>query len=194
MELVLAAACLGLDESALREEFKRAFRDSAPERRVEAVRKLASSQEEETVALLAGALKDPAKEVRRAAAAALETARDQTGVAIKPLCALLVNKEEDPGVRYACAKALGKAHYKYEPIEALIRTISEITPQDRHLFDFGANVTDVLNGMAGEDFGKDRRTPELWQNWWEENRDRLRKEDEVRREERRRAEAKEKKK
>lgn len=194
MEFLLAVACLAADESALREEFARAFRDPAPERRAEAVRKLAGSREEGTLGLLAGALRDPSKEVRRAAAEALEACRDEGGVAIKPLCAVLVDKEEDPDVRYACAKALSKARYKYEPIEALIRTISSITPQERHLFSFGARVTDVLNAMAGEDFGKERRTPELWQNWWEENRDRLKKEDEARRQEYRKGAGQEKKK
>ena len=65
----------------------------------------------------------------------------------------------------------------------MIDTISNISNKDRELFEFGANVTEVLETYTGEKFGRDKRTPELWQNWWDETKDKIKKEDDAKREE-----------
>jgi hypothetical protein len=122
-------------------------------------------------------LKDKDKAVRKAAAEALEKADDKKGAAIKPLAAVLNDKKEDVEVRYAAAKALGKAQYKHDTLEALITCITSITNQDRDLHKFGADVTDVLNKFSGEDFGKGKQTPMLWEQWWADNKEKFKAED-----------------
>ena len=123
------------------------------------------------------ALKDKDKAVRKAAAEALEKADDKKGAAIKPLGAVLNDKAEDVEVRYAAAKALGKAQFKHDATEALVTCITSITNKDRDLFKFGADVTAVLNKFAGEDFGSGKQTPSLWEQWWADNKEKLKAED-----------------
>ena len=123
------------------------------------------------------ALKDKDKAVRKAAAEALEKADDKKGLAIKPLAEVLNNKAEDPAVRYAAAKALGKAQFKHDALEALITCICSIGNKDRDLHQFGADVTEILNKFSGEDFGKGKQTPMLWEQWWADNKEKLKAED-----------------
>jgi hypothetical protein len=177
------AALAAQDEAARRAAFEKEFKDKDAAKRVEAVRKLAGAQEEKTLGLLAGALKDAANDVKKAVAETIEASTDGGGVAIAPLCAILVSKKEDPAVRLACAKALGKARYRTQPILAMIETISNISNKERDLFEFGANVTEVLEKYTGEQFGREKRTPELWSNWWDENKEKIKKEDDAKREE-----------
>lgn len=171
------------DENALRETFAKEFKAKDAAKRVEAVKKLAGAKEEKTIALLASHAKDEAKEVQIAVAETIEGCTDAGGAAIKPLCAVLVDKKEEPEVRLACAKALGKAHYKADAIEALIDMISGITNADKNLFSTGAAVTEVLNGVAGQKFGQGKETPALWQQWWTENKAKVQKEDAAKKEE-----------
>lgn len=180
LALALAAAP---DENALRDAFDSEIVSKEPARRVEAVRKLAGAKEEKTVALLASRLKDPAREVQLAVAETLATVTDEAGAALKPLCAVLIPKKADPEVRLACARALAKSKYKLYPVSAMIDVISSISNEERHLHAFGADVVDILNAYTGEDFGKGRTTPALWEAWWDENKARLQKEDEARLEE-----------
>lgn len=175
MDILIA---LLLDEATLRAAVEKA-KDAAP--RAEAVRKLAGAKEEKSIDVLAQALKDPEKDVRKAAAEALETAEDGKGKAIKALGALLNDKKEDPDLRLAAAKALGKARFKVEAIEAFLLCIGSITNQDRSLFKFGADVTLVLNKFAGEDFGAGKQTFSLWEQWWAENKEKTLKDDEQKR-------------
>lgn len=123
------------------------------------------------------ALQAKDKDARKAAAEALEKADDKKGAAIKPLAAVLNDKAEDVEVRYAAAKALGKAQFKHDTLEALITCITSITNADRHLHKFGADVTDVLNKFSGEDFGKGKQTPSLWEQWWADNREKFKADD-----------------
>jgi hypothetical protein len=92
-----------------------------------------------------------------------------------------MDAKEDPAVRLAASKALAKSPYKHDPIDAMIKTISSITNKDRELFKFGADVTVVLELKAGEQFSRTKETPMLWQGWWGENREKLKKEDEKKR-------------
>jgi thioredoxin-like negative regulator of GroEL len=123
------------------------------------------------------ALKDKDKAARKAAAEALEKVDDKKGLAIKPLGEVLNNKAEDPEIRYAAAKALGKAQFKHDALEAFITCITSITNKDRDLHKFGADVTDVLNKFSGEDFGKGKQTPSLWEQWWADNKEKYKQED-----------------
>lgn len=123
------------------------------------------------------ALKDKDKAVRKAAAEALEKADDKKGAAIRPLGAVLNDKAEDVEVRYAAAKALGKAQFKHDALEALITCITSITNKDRDLHKFGADVTAVLNKFSGEDFGMGKQTPMLWEQWWADNKEKFKAED-----------------
>jgi HEAT repeat protein len=123
------------------------------------------------------ALKDKDKDVRKAAAEALEKADDKKGAAIKPLGEVLNNKAEDVEVRYAAAKALRKAQFKHDALEAFITCITSITNKDRDLHKFGADVTELLNAFSGEDFGKGKQTPMLWEQWWADNKEKLKAED-----------------
>jgi len=167
------------DEKALRDAFQKEIRAKDAAKRVEAAKTLAGAKEEETIALLAGHLKDAAKEVQLAVAETLEGAEDSGGAAIKPLAAVLVDKKADPDVRLACAKALAKAKYKADPTAAMIQAISTISNEEKHLFKFGSDATKVLNKFAGEDFGEGKLTPGLWEKWWAENKEKLKKEDEA---------------
>jgi hypothetical protein len=182
--LALVALALFLpDESALREAFQKEIKASDPAKRVEAVKKLAGAKEEKTLELLAGSVKDGAKEVQVAAAETVAGCDDGGGVAIKSLCAVLVDKKAAPEARVACAKALGKARYKTDAIDAMIEMISGLTNADKNLFKPGADITAVLNQVAGQDYGFGKETPALWQEWWKENKAKVKKEDDAKREE-----------
>ena len=148
---------------------------------VDALKKLAGTKDEKQIDVLVKALQHKDKPVRLAAAETLETADDAKGKAIKPLGAVLNDKKEDVDVRYAAGKALGKAQFKHDATEALVTCITSITNKDRDLFKFGADVTAVLNKFAGEDFGSGKQTPMLWEQWWADNKEKLRKEDEKKR-------------
>lgn len=179
-----AVLCLVLrDEGALREAFQKEIKAKEPAKRVEAVKKLSGAKEEKTIELLAASVKDPAKEVQIAAADTVASCEDGGGVAIKPLCAVLVDKAAAPEPRLACAKALAKARYKADAIDALIIAISGVTNADRHLFVWGADVTKVLNSVAGQEFGVGKQTPALWEGWWKENKAKVEKEDQAKRDE-----------
>jgi hypothetical protein len=179
MKLMLAFAVLGLlrDESALRAAFAKDFKAKEAEQRAAAAKKLAGAKEEATVQALLAGLKDPEKPVRQATAEALESCEDGAGHAIRPLAAVLTSKAEDPAVRLAAAKAIVKAKYRHDSTDALIRTICSITPKDDALFQFGADVTGLLNAFTGENFGKGKQTPMLWEQWWEDHKDQLAKDD-----------------
>lgn len=151
------------NEAVLREEFARGFQDRSPAKRVEAVRKLNALHEEKTLLALAGALKDPVVDVRRAAADIIATCTDVSGAAIKGLCATLLNRKEDRSVRVACAKALGTAQYKAEAIDALVQTLS-VVPEG----------TASLRYLSAQEFKGDA---DAWKKWWNENKPRIVKED-----------------
>ena len=179
--LILCALVQARDEAKLRAEFSAEFKSKEAAKRVEALKKLERCTEEKTIEALAGGLKDPEKEVKKTAADVIATCTDGAGAAIKALCAALVDKKEDPDVRYACAKALAKARYKTEAVNAMIDTISGIENSDRHLHEFGKNVTVLLEGVTGESFSYGKTTPGLWQFWWKENRPKYEKADETKR-------------
>jgi len=179
MPLVLLAS-LAFDESALRESFSKEIQAKEAPARVAAAKKLSGAKEEKTIALLAGHLKDESKDVQLAVVEALEGASDGAGASLKPLAALLVDKKADPDVRLACAKALSKSKYKLVPLSAMIETIAGIANTDKHLHKFGAEVTDLLNKFAGEDFGKGKTTSFLWEQWRDDNKAKFEKEDAAR--------------
>jgi hypothetical protein len=186
----LIATAPAPDEKSLREEFSREIQSKEISGRVAAVKKISGAKEEETISLVAGHLNDEAKEVRIAVAETLEHVEDGAGAAVKPLAAVLVDKKADPDVRLACAKALATSKYKAGPIDAMVETICAITPEERHLHKFGANVTKILNKFTGEDFGQGKNTPNLWEQWWKDNKARHQKEDAARLEEYRKGQKK----
>lgn len=149
--------------------------------RVEAVKKLARTSDEESLKKLVAALKDPDKAVRKAAAETIGTVKDGGGVTPVALAAVLTDKKEDPEVRMAAAKGLSTTPYKAAAIEAYITCISTITNKEVHLHQFGADVTEILNKYSGEDFGKSKQTPMLWEQWWDDNKAKFKKADEERR-------------
>ncbi|HUR39047.1 MAG TPA: HEAT repeat domain-containing protein [Planctomycetota bacterium] len=185
MIVLMAAlsAFLLRDEAALRESFAKDFQAKEASGRVAAVKKLAGAKEEKSVELLAGALKDPELEVRKAAAEALEASTDGAGAAIKGLGEILADKKEDPELRMACAKALSKSRYKGEAFPYFFKTISNILPEERHLYKFGFQVTAILDGYVGKSFGANKETSERWQEWWTDNQAALKKDDAKKREE-----------
>src|SRR5262245_13867790 len=166
-----------LTEPQVRDVFAKEFKDSSPVKREVAVRRLVGLKEDKTLQLLAGALKDPEASVRKTSAEVIATCTDPLGATIKPLCTLLQNKKEDKDLRLACAKALSKAQYKAEPIDALVQTISGIGEQEKELFAFGAECTRLLNELAAQDFGAGKETPDKWKKWWKDNQPRVAKED-----------------
>ncbi len=185
MRITVAMLFLALaqdkDEAVLRAAFARDFKAKEAAKRVEAVEKLAACTEEKTLEALVAALKDPDKAVRKAVADTIATCRDGAGLAIKPMCAALTDKKEDPPFRYACAKALAKASYRTEAVSAMIDTISGIENKDFHLHEFGRDVTIVLEGITGEHFNYAKNTPYLWQTWWKETKAKYEKADEAKR-------------
>lgn len=179
---MIASALLFLlaarDESVLRAEFEKGFKAPEVAARVSAVGKLHGVVEEKTVRLLAAALKDSAKEVRQAAASALETAQDRRGVALDELGKVLNTKDESPEIRLACARALIKSPYQLKPIRKLLDCMAGIGPEDKDLHRFGAEVTGLLDKRVGKSFGAEKTTVERWENWWTDNQARLKAEDE----------------
>jgi hypothetical protein len=175
--LLFIAAVLLRDESALRDAFAKDIKAKEAAKRVEAVGKLAGAKEEKTIELLAKSLKDPALEVRKAAAQALEGSTDGAGKAIKPLGDILVDKKEDLDLRLMCARALSKARYKSEAFPFFYTTISSIEREEREFHKFGADVTKILDGFAGKSFGADKTTAERWSEWWTDNQKALKEED-----------------
>jgi hypothetical protein len=176
--LALLLLCLqDLPEPQARDVFVKEYRDKSATARDVAVRRLVGLKEEKTLQLLAGALRDSDAGVRKTAAEVIATCTDATGAALRSLGSLLRDKRERRDVREACLKALAKAHYKAEPVDALIQTIGGISEQDKDLFEFGAECTRLLNEMAGQDFGAGKDTPDKWKKWWKDNQARLAKED-----------------
>jgi hypothetical protein len=171
------ASAQDLTEPETQAAFIKEFKDKSATKREVALRRMVGLKEEKSLQLLAGALKDPDATVRKAAAEVIATCTDSGGAAIKPLCAILTNKKEDKDVRLACARALAKAQYKAEPIDALVQTIAGIGEQDKDLFAFGAECTRILNEVAGQDFGAGKETPDKWKKWWKENQGKTTKDD-----------------
>jgi len=179
--LILGVLPQDKDEGKLRAAFAKEFKAKEAAKRIEAAKKLEGCKEEKTLEALAVGLKDLEKDVKIAVANAIATCTDEGGAAIKPVGAALVNKQENPDVRYACARALAKAHYKTEAVDLLLETINGISNKDRDLFEFGKNVTVVLEGFTGEKFGYEKVTPQLWDNWWKETKAKYQKDDEEKR-------------
>jgi len=174
---LLALAGQDLTEPETRDAFAKEFKDKTPAKREVALRRLVGLKEEKTLQALAVALRDPDAGVRKVAAEVIATCTDSSGAAVKSLCAILLNKKEDKDVRLASAKALSKAQYKAEPIDALVQTISGIGEQEKDLYAFGADCTRILNEVAGQDFGAGKETPDKWKKWWKDNQAKTAKED-----------------
>ncbi len=181
LAVLLALGCVvsaqDLTEPETRDAFIKEFKDKSPAKREVALRRLVGLKEDKSLQLLAGALKDPDAGVRKTTAEVIATCTDASGATIKALCAILLNKKEDKDARLACAKALAKAPYKAEPIDALVQTISGIGEQEKDLYAFGAECTRILNELAGQDFGAGKETPDKWKKWWKDNQARTAKED-----------------
>lgn len=164
-------------EAARREQFTKDFKDKSPQKRADAVWRMSSCGEEKSFQLLLPVFKDPAIEVKKALAGVLAECVDSSGMTIKPLCAWLTNKKEDPALRLACAKALKQAEYRAEAIDALVQTVSGIGEQEKDLYQFGADCTKILGEIAGQDFGAAKETPDKWKKWWKDNQPKIAKED-----------------
>jgi hypothetical protein len=144
-----------------------------------AVAALKGAKEEKSLLVLAGALKDPSKEVRKAAAAALGETPDPKGASLPALRERLLEKSEEPGLRLLCAKAIARSPYREAPIRALLDCMAGISNQDKHLHEFGAEVAGILDRLAGKSFGADKLTVEKWENWFTDNLERLKAEDAI---------------
>ena len=180
---MLAIAALSFcDESSIRETFDKDFKAKDAKQRVDAVKKLAGAKEEKTIERLVHGLKDADLEVRKATAETLEGATDGAGVAIKPLGEILVDKKEDLGLRKTCAKALAKARYKAEAFPYFLKTISSIEREETQFHRFGGEVTAILDKFVGKSFGQGKETPERWSEWWQDNQEAVKKDDEKARE------------
>jgi hypothetical protein len=175
--LLLLAALLVQEENGLRGAFEKEIKYKDPAKRVEALKKLEGCKEEKTIELILKSLKDPALDVRKAAAHAIEASTDGAGKAIKPLGDILVDKKEDLELRMACAKALAKARYKGEAFPFFYKTISSIDREERQFHKFGADVTAILDGYIGKSFGAEKTTSERWNDWWTDNQKALLEED-----------------
>ncbi|HVE42033.1 MAG TPA: HEAT repeat domain-containing protein [Planctomycetota bacterium] len=165
------------NEPLLRDVFAKEFKDKDPIRRLEAVRRLSSQSEEKTILLLADALRDPDLGVRKAVIETIASCTDRTGAGIKPLCAILVNKKEDKGLRIACAKALSTAKVKAEAFDALVQAITSIGDLEKDIQPFVSECTRTLSWLSGQDFGGGKEAPEKWKKWWADSKARITKED-----------------
>jgi len=166
------------DEAALREAFDKEFTSKEPKHRAEAVRKLSGAKEEKSIECLVRGLKDADLDVRKTTAEAIEKSSDEAGVAIKALGEILVDKKEDLGLRKACAKALATSRYKGEAFPYFLQTITSIDREEVQFHKFGGEVTVVLDKFIGKSFGQGKETAERWTEWWQDNQEALRKEDE----------------
>ena len=177
LAIFLALFIQDLTEPEVRDAFAKEFKDKSPTKREVALRRLVGLKEEKTLQALAAALRDPDLTVRTVTVEVIATCTDSSGAAIKALCALLLNKKEDKDLRLACARALAKAQYRAEPIDALVQTISGIGEQEKEFYVFGAECTRILNELAGQDFGAGKETPDKWKKWWKDNQAKIAKED-----------------
>ncbi len=175
--LVLAQDAGRSNEPLLRDVFVKEFKDKDPLRRLEAVRRLRSQSEEKTILLLADALRDPDLGVRKAVVETIASCTDRTGVGIKPLCAILLNKKEDKGVRIACAAALSVVKVKAEAVDALVQAITSIGDLEKDIQPFLSECARTLSWLSGQDFGGGKEAPEKWKKWWADNKARITKED-----------------
>jgi HEAT repeat protein len=178
--LILAQDAGRSNEPLLRDVFVKEFKDKDPIRRLEAVRRLSSQSEEKTILLLADALRDPDPVVRKAVVETMASCTDRTGAGIKPLCAVLLNKKEDKGVRIACAKALSSVQIKADAIDGLVQAITSIGDLEKDIQAFVSECTRTLSWLTGQDFGGGKETPEKWKKWWADNKARITKEDQER--------------
>lgn len=174
MLLTLALLLAQVDESPRRDIFSKIFKDPNPERRVEALRTLQSAQEPKTVALVIAALKDPALKVRVAAAEVLGTAADPDAAAIKPLCDLLRSTKEDASARLAAARSLVAMPYRHDAIDAMIGAV-EKAPES--LYNFAAELSNLLKSLTGQDFGAGKGAGAKWRSWWSSQANRVLRED-----------------
>src|SRR5258706_101129 len=173
----LSLAAQDPEEAARRDRFTKDGKDKSAQKRADAVWRMSGSTEEKSIALLVPVFKDTAIEVRKALAGVLAECTDGLGVTVRPLCGWLLNKKDEPALRLACARALAKAEYRAEAIDALIQTIGGIGEQEKELYPFGADCTKLLGDVAGQDFGATKETPDKWKKWWKENQAKLTKED-----------------
>lgn len=160
-----------IDEDEVRKRFEKALRRRDGDAALAALKALAAASEPDTFRLLKTVLaSDAAAVLRIAAAEAMARADDPGGALIEPLCTVLLDQKEDRDLRLACARALEASIYKEQPIDALIRVISNIGNTQRELWEFGAACTSILDRIAGVGFGADKDTPAKWQEWWTRNR------------------------
>jgi hypothetical protein len=118
--------------------------------------------------------------VRKAVVETMASCTDRTGAGIKPLCAVLLNKKEDKGVRIACAKALSSVQIKADAIDGLVQAITSIGDLEKDIQAFVSECTRTLSWLTGQDFGGGKETPEKWKKWWADNKARITKEDQER--------------
>ncbi len=178
MTLLLMALILCRDEAALREAFDKDFASKEAKHRSEAVKKLAGAKEEKSIECLLRGLKDADLEVRKASAESIEKSTDGGGLAVKALGEILVDKKEDLGLRKACAKALATSRYKGEAFPFFFKTITSIDRDEVQFHKFGGEVTVILDTFIGKSFGQGKETPERWTEWWQDNQETLKKDDE----------------
>jgi len=148
------------NEALLREVFVKEFKDKDPIRHLEAVRRLSSQSDEKTILLLVDALRDPDPVIRKAVVDTIASCTDRTGAGIKPLCASLLNKKEDKGVRIACAKALSSVKLKADALNALVQAITSIGDLEKDIQAFVSECTRTLGWLSGQDFGGGKEAPE----------------------------------
>ncbi|GEM_PF-1906043 len=173
-------------------EFEWELDDGGPERRIEAIRKIARIRHPKVAKALCLALNDKVPEVRKVGAEALAVQADKG--TLKALCRAYTYNRGREDIQAAVVRALGAiGDYRAIPTlkKDLIRPgIPEVTRARleafgniRHresiqaLIDFmwrwgrGAKsfakpLGESLRKLTGQDFGRDRNA---WKNWWDRN-------------------------
>jgi hypothetical protein len=174
MLLSLALLLAQVDETPRRDIFSKVFKDKDPERRVDALRTLQSAKDPRTVALVIAALKDPSPKVRLTAAEVLGTSADPDATAIKPLCDLLRSPKEDTSARLAAARSLVAMPYRHEAIDAMVGVIEKAPDA---LYNFAAELSNLLRTLSGQDFGAGKGAGPKWRSWWSSQSGRVLRED-----------------
>ncbi len=170
-----------LDEKDARERFWRSYTGAPrPELKADAVFMLRGLQEPESLRVIAGLLGDGADEVRRNACRVMAETVDPDAYFVKPLTGALNDKSQ--AVRIAAAHALSTAKVKAKAIHALLYAFQTAQEKEPHGNELSDQIHEALMELTGQKFGKgeDPKTNlQAWLKYWQENKKRIKEDDEA---------------
>ncbi|MCW8133660.1 MAG: HEAT repeat domain-containing protein [Planctomycetota bacterium] len=155
-----------IDEPELRRTFMQAFTSAAkPEDKAESVYLLKGVREKASLKLLTGLLGDSLPTVRRNACRVMSETPDPEGYFVKPLTAVLYDRNFM--VRASAAEALATAKVKAQAVKALVFALTQSAQEGVKLASYAQTLNTTLSKITGKQFGKTDDLTKLAQ-WWNE--------------------------